>query len=210
LIAYTIEAAKRCGLIDRVIVSTDDEEIAEVAKRYGAEIPFMRPAELAIDFAKPESTLKLVVEWLEKNENYKVDIVVYLQVTDIFRSKGIIGKVVKKLLENESLDSVFAAVETHKNFWRKKDGKFYRLAADIPYGTARQKREPLYREDTGIACATRARFIKQDRRIGDNIDVVINKAEFSFIDIHDPIDLWLAEKCIQKIKKDNQENLYEL
>jgi len=210
LIAYTIEPAKRCGLIDRVIVSTDDKEIADVAKKCGAEVPFMRPADLAADFVPPEPCLKQAVEWLEKNENYKTDIVVYLQPTDIFRSKGIIERVIRKLLENENLDSVFAAVKTHKNFWRIKDGKFYRLAADIPYGMPRQKREALYREDTGVACATRVRFIKEGRRIGDNVGVVINEAEFSFIDIHDPSDLWLAEKCIQKIKEDNQENLYEI
>jgi len=201
LIAYTIEAAKRCNLIDRVIVSTDDDEIAKVAREYGAETPFKRPPELATDTATPETALKHTIEWLEQNENYKTDIVVYLQPTDLFRPKGIIYEVVKKLLENEKLDSVFAAVTTHKNFWRKKEDKFEKLAADIPYGASRRLREPLYREDTGIALATRAEFIKQGRRIGDNVDVVVNPLEFSFLDIHDEIDLWLAEKCIENLKE---------
>ncbi len=210
LIAYTIEAAKRCSLIDRVIVSTDDDEIAKVAREYGAETPFKRPAELSTDEATPEPCLKHAVEWLEKNENYKTDIVVYLQITDIFRPKGMICEAVKKLLDNENLDSVFAAVTTHKNFWRKKEDKFEKLAADIPCGISRQKREPLYREDTGIVCATRIQFIKQGRRIGDRVDVVINEDEFSFLDIHDLIDLWLAEKCIEKLKETNDFDLYEL
>jgi len=210
LIAYTIEAVKRCNLIDRVIVSTDDDEIAKVAREWGAETPFKRPAELSTDTATPEPCLKHAVEWLEENENYKTDIVVYLQITDLFRPKGLICKVIKKLIENDNLDSVFAAVTTHKNFWRKKDGKFYRLAADIPYGVSRREREPLYREDTGIACATRVNFIKQERRIGNNIDVVVNDLEFSFLDIHDEVDLWLAEKCIEKLKEIGQYELYEL
>ena len=210
LMAYTIEAAKRCGLVDRVIVSTDDEEIAEVSKKYGAEVPFIRPAELSTDSALAEPCLKHAIEWLEKNENYKTDIAVYLQITDIFRPKGIIEKVVRKLLENDDLDSVFAAVKTHKNFWRNKDGKFIRLASDIPYGVPSQVREPLYREDTGVALATRAEFIKQGRRIGDKIDIVINETEINFVDIHDEFDFWLAEKCIEKLKEDGRINFYEL
>ncbi|MDP2947541.1 MAG: acylneuraminate cytidylyltransferase family protein [Nanoarchaeota archaeon] len=210
LIAYTIEAAKRCSLIDRVIVSTDNDEIVKVAKEYGAETPFRRPAELATDTALAEPCLKQVVEWLEKNENYKTDMVVYLQITDIFRRKGIIEEAVRKLIENENLDSVFAADTTHKNFWREKNKEFTRLASDIPYGLPRQKREPLYREDTGLVCATRANFIKQGRRIGDKIDVVINEVDFSFIDINNETDLWLAEKCIERLKKENRIGLYEL
>ncbi len=210
LIAYTITAAKKCNLIDRVIVSTDNEEIAEVSKKYGAEVPFMRPAELSNDTALAEPCLKHAVEWLEQNENYKTDIVVYLQITDVFRPKGIIEKVIRKLLENDKLDSVFAAVKTHKNFWRNKDRKFSRLAPDIPYGVPSQQREPLFREDTGVALATRAEFIKQGRRLGDKIDVVLNESEINFVDIHDEFDFWLAEKCIEKLKEIKKDNLYEL
>lgn len=210
LIAYAIKAAKNCPLVSRVILSTDDEEIAKVGKEWGAEIPFMRPEELAGDDIRPEAVLKDVLEQLEKREDYKTDVVVYLQPTDLFRPKGIVGQVVQKLLDNPNLDSVFAAATTHKNFWRKKDGKFERLAADIPYGVSRWIREPLYREDTGIALATKAEFIKEERRIGDNVDVIINPLEFSFIDIHDPMDLWLAETVIQKLKEEDKLKEYEI
>jgi CMP-N-acetylneuraminic acid synthetase len=210
LMAYTILAAKRCSLIDRVILSTDDDEIAGIARKYGAETPFKRPSELATDTSLAEPCLKHAIEWLEENENYKTDIVVYLQITDIFRRKGIIEETVKELMENKNLDSVFAADITHKNFWRKKDEEFFRLAFDIPYGLPRQKREPLYREDTGIACATRAEFIKKGKRIGNKIGVVINNVDFSFVDINTESDFWLAEKCIEKLKEVNKYNLYDL
>lgn len=210
LIAYSIKAAKNCPLVSRVILSTDDEEIAKVGKEWGAEVPFMRPAELAVDDAKPISALKDVVERLEKEENYKTDIVVYLQPTDLFRPKGVVCQVVQKLIDNPELDSVFAAATTHKNFWRKKEGKFEKLAADIPYGVSRWIREPIYREDTGIALATKAEFIKKERRIGDNVDVIVNPLEFSFVDIHDPMDLWLAETIIQKLKETGELKNYEI
>ena len=82
LIAYTIEAAKNCPFIDRVIVSTDDPKIAEVSKRFKAEVPFIRPAELAGDSIPTEPVLKHAVEWLENNENYKTDVVVFFQLTE--------------------------------------------------------------------------------------------------------------------------------
>jgi CMP-N,N'-diacetyllegionaminic acid synthase len=197
LIAYTIEAAKRCSLIDRVIVSTDDNEIAEVAKRYGAEVPFKRPKELAGDMVPTEPVLTHAVEWLEKNESYKTDIVVFLQSTDIPRTKGLIEKVIKRLLDDDSLDSVFVGTETRKNYWREKDGNWQRLASDIPPYGPRQLKPSLYREDTGLACATRVKFIKQGRRVGDKIDIIVNSSEFS-IDINEPIDFWLAEKYWEK------------
>lgn len=67
MIAYSIEAALQSGYFDKVIVSTDDEEIAEVAKAYGAEVPFMRPAELANDYAGTLPVIKHAVEWFEEN-----------------------------------------------------------------------------------------------------------------------------------------------
>lgn len=67
MIAYSIEAALQSGCFDKVIVSTDDEEIAEVAKAYGAEVPFMRPAELANDYAGTLPVIKHAVEWFEEH-----------------------------------------------------------------------------------------------------------------------------------------------
>lgn len=195
LIAYTIDAAKQCSLINRVIVSTDDPEIMSIAREYGAEVPFVRPRELAQDDTPTEPVLKHAVEWLEKNENYRVDVVVFLQPTDVFRKKWMIQEVVRRILANKDLDSVFVATKTHKNYWRNVDGQWIRLAPDIAYGP-RQKREHLYREDTGLACATKAEFIRQGRRIGNRVDIVINSDELPFVDIHDDLDLWLAEKII--------------
>lgn len=210
LIGYTIEAAKRCKLIDRVIVSTDDDEIAGIAKKYGAEVPFKRPIALAQDLTPTEPVLKHAVEWLEKNEAYKPDIIVFLQTTDIFRTKGLIEKTVRKLLDNKKLDSVFVVTESRKNFWRKKEEKWLRLAFDIPPYGPRQLKKPLYREDTGLACATRVKFIKKGQRVGNRIDVVVYDGNLSFLDIHDEFDFWLAGKCIEKLKEENQYSLYEL
>ncbi|MGX5913510.1 cytidylyltransferase domain-containing protein [Aliidiomarina sp. Khilg15.8] len=86
LIAWTIEAAIQSGCFDRVIVSTDDEKIAEISRQYGAEVPFMRPPELANDTATSDSVIKHVVEWLEENSNTEVKTVALLQPTSPLRT----------------------------------------------------------------------------------------------------------------------------
>ena len=200
LIAYSIEAAKSSVYVDRVLVSTDDSEIARVATQYGAEVPFLRPAELAQDLTPTEPVLKHAVEWLEANEGYRADIVLFLQPTDIFRKRSMIDGVIKALVEDARVDSAFVAHPTHKHFWRKNGLGYIRLAADMTYGP-RQTREPLYREDTGLALATRAALIKQGRRIGEHVVIIPNADEASSIDIHTDFDFWLAERAILERKR---------
>lgn len=206
LIAYTIEAAKDSELIDRIIVSTDDKKIAEIAKEYGAEVPFMRPEELATDRASSESYLKHAVNWLEENEDYKVDIVVYLQLTDLFRKKGMIDKTIKKLLNDKKLESCFVAFETHKKYWEKEEGNWTRLTAK-GHGP-RQEAKYVYREDTGIACATRVKIVKKGMRLGDNVEIIKNNDDFSGIDIHEKDDLWLAEQVVKREREKEDSKYY--
>lgn len=196
LIAYSIEAANKSKYVDRIIVSTDSQEIANIAIENGAEVPFIRPSNLADDDATSEIALKHAVEWLSDHENYKVDIVVYLQTTDLFRTKTMIDDCIEVLLNQPKIDSSFMGLEVHKNYWRKVDGKFKRLAADIPYGIPRQQREPLYREDTGLALATRSSVILAGNRIGNNVHIIPYEQKVDFIDIHTEFEKWLTEILI--------------
>ena len=68
MIAWSIEAAKACGCFDRVLVSTDDQEIADIAQQWGAEVPFMRPPELSDDYTGTIPVIRHAIEWLQKNE----------------------------------------------------------------------------------------------------------------------------------------------
>jgi pseudaminic acid cytidylyltransferase len=74
LIAYSIEAAQKSGCFDRILVSTDDLEIAEVAKYYGAEVPFMRPVEISDDFATTLDVMKHAISWCQENEMFVVNV----------------------------------------------------------------------------------------------------------------------------------------
>lgn len=195
LIAWTIEAARQCPLVDWVIVSTDDAEIASVAQEFGAAVPFMRPAELASDTASTESVLMHAVEWIEGHESKSYDILVYLQVTDPFRSKNIIERVVRALIDNPDLDSVFAARPEHKNYWTYQDGQYRPLGRHcyLP----RQQKPLIFREDTGTALATRIDVIKQGRRIGERVEIIPHEGVGDEVDIHDEFDLWLANQIIE-------------
>ena len=110
MIAWTIEAAKNSGIFDRIILSTDDQEIADVAKKYGAEVPFMRPVELAQDATPHMPVLKHAVETLKEKENYQADFVAILQPTTPFREPKHF-KEAQELLEKTGADSVISVAE---------------------------------------------------------------------------------------------------
>jgi CMP-N-acetylneuraminic acid synthetase len=195
LLAYAIEPALASPLVDRVIVSTDDEAIASAARALGAETPFLRPATLSDDQATTEAALQHAVGWLDDHEGYHAEIVVFLTCTAVFREPAWINEAVSRLIANPALDTVFVGLRTHKNFWRAVDGRYVRLAADIPYGS-RQNREPLYREETPTACATRADLVRAGRRVGPNVDIIATDDDRVMLDVHSEFDLWLAEKVL--------------
>ena len=89
LIAWSIAAAKQSELVTRIIVSTDDEEIAAVAREYGAETPFLRPAEFAQDNTTDLPVFEHALQWLEENEDYQPEIVIQLRPTSPIRPQGI-------------------------------------------------------------------------------------------------------------------------
>ncbi len=118
LIAWSILSAKESNL-DRVIVSADSEEIIDVAKKYGAETPFIRPNELAQDSVGMEPVLRHAYEWLKKNEGYEPDAIMLLQSTSPLRQSFHINEMIG-LFEKSGADSVVAVNETpanHTPYW---------------------------------------------------------------------------------------------
>jgi len=110
LIAYSIDAAKESGVVDRIVVSTDDAEIAEVSKAYGAEIPFLRPAELSGDTATSEDAIRHAIEWLRNEEGYSPDYLLLLQPTIPFRTGEDI-RTAFALLRDKQADAVVSMEE---------------------------------------------------------------------------------------------------
>jgi N-acylneuraminate cytidylyltransferase len=111
LIAYSIAAATQSKLVTRTIVSTDDEEIAAVARQYGAETPFLRPAEFAQDNTTDLPVFQHVLSWLKENEGYVPDVVVQLRPTSPVRPLACVDDAVNMLLSHPDTDSVRGVVE---------------------------------------------------------------------------------------------------
>jgi CMP-N-acetylneuraminic acid synthetase len=119
LIAYTIKSAQESGVFDKIILSTDDPKIAEVAKKYGCDVPFIRPAELAQDGTPHLPVMQHAVEWLKENENYNPDFVTILQPTAPLRQSWHIKEALGLLLKQKA-DSVVAVTEIpghHSPYW---------------------------------------------------------------------------------------------
>lgn len=195
LIDYTISAARNASVIDRIFVSTEDNEIAEKSKELGAEI-LNRPTRLADDITSSNAVLAQACEFLAE-QGAAPDIVVYLQATDIFRPTGLIERCVEAVANSSHIDSAFAAYDEHKNFWLDPENPQRILPLnDRP----RQTKPSLYREDTGLACAIRFDTLRHVGRIGNTPHIVPHAEEFAKIDIHTEEDLWMAEMVVRKFE----------
>ena len=198
LIARPVRQAIASGAVGTVLVTTDDEEIARAARAAGAVVPFLRPPELAQDLTTTEDTLKHALLTYEQMVERKFEIAVFLTATDIFRDPAWIREAVETLRSRPELESVFSGHKTHKNFWeRQDDGSWVRVRPWMAVYSSRQVRRPIVREDTGLACASRARLWREGRRIGDRVEILVNDDAFTGIDIHEDDDLQLAEAALR-------------
>jgi len=196
LIAWSIEAALESPLVDRLIVSTDDPEFAAIAREHGADAPFLRPNGISGDTSTVEETLIHTIDWVHENDDKNYGVILLLQVTDVFRNRSIVTEVIQTLLDDPALDSVFAAKPDFKNYWTLQDSSFVQICdhGHIP----RQQRQPIFREDTGVALATRIGVIRHGTRIGKNVKILSHENPGDFIDIHTEYDLWLANVLLDQ------------
>ncbi len=198
LVARVVRHALEASTVDKVLLTTDDEQIAEAGLRAGAEVPFLRPPDLAQDLSTTEETLQHALLSYEEYAKQKFDICVFLSPTDIFRKSEWIDEAVSTLDENPQLDSVFCGYKTHKNYWELDEaGNWTRLRDWMAKYASRQVRRTIVREDTGLACASRAQLWRMGKRIGDNVHIIITEDDFTSIDIHTEEDLFLAEKALE-------------
>ena len=114
LIAHTIDLAKKCPSIDRVIVSTEDPEIAGIAGEYGAEVPFIRPEALAQDSSPKLPVLQHAVNYLQSQENYHPDIIVDLDPTSPLRTVEDVETCIRMVRE-AGTDNVFSVTQSRRN-----------------------------------------------------------------------------------------------
>ena len=151
LIAYSIEQALQSRWITRVIVSTDDEEIASVSRSFGAETPFLRPAEYAQDLSIDLEVFQHALSWLRDQEGYTCDLVVHLRPTGPVRRVDVIDQAIQEMLnhpEADALRSVSVPPLTPYKMWRISDGTLQPLLSvpglAEPYCMPRQTLPEVY------------------------------------------------------------------
>lgn len=212
LIAYSIAAGKAAKNVNRLLVSTDDEEIASIAKDYGAEIPFLRPTELSQDDTPDLPVFQHALSWLEENEGYHPDILVQLRPTSPLRRTIHIDHAVQRLLEHPEADSVRTVCVPFQNpykMWRiGEDGFLHTLLTfDMPepYNLPRQALPDVYWQTGYVDAAWTDTIQGKNSMTGDNILPLIIGAE-EWIDIDSPHDWRRAERLLE----DGEINLGEL
>ncbi|BAJ62680.1 acylneuraminate cytidylyltransferase [Anaerolinea thermophila] len=195
LIAYSIAAGVQAESVTRVIVSTDDEEIATVAREYGAEVPFLRPEELAQDQTLDLPVFQHALRWLEEHEGYRPEVVVQLRPTSPVRPPHLVDEAVRILLEHPEADSVRGVVPAGQNphkMWRidPQSGMMKNLldvpGVDEPYNAPRQILPPVYWQ-TGHIDAIRPRVIHGGSMSGRIILPVMVDPAYT-VDIDTPKD----------------------
>lgn len=207
LIAYSIECAHDSALIRRVIVSTDDEEIAEVARQYGAEVPFMRPKELAEDLTPDLPVFQHALRWLKEEEGTMPDLVVDLRPTGPLRRTGTVDRAIRLILEHpeaDSLRSVRWPSQTPYKMWRvSSEGYLEPLVSldgfEEPYNMPRQILPEIFWQN-GYIDVVRPRVILEENRMSGR-KILPFVVEEDYIEIDYEENFQKAEKRIEAMRQ---------
>jgi CMP-N-acetylneuraminic acid synthetase len=208
LIAYSIAAGLASELVSRVVVSTDDEEIARIALQYGAQTPFLRPAELSQDHTADLPVFQHALEWLDENEGYRPEIVVQLRPTSPFRRVSHIDQAIYRLLERPEADSVRTVCMPFQNpfkMWRIRPDGFMQLLLGAsllgaeypePYNMPRQLLPEVFWQTGYVDVAWADTILNKASMTGQRIlPLVIDPSEW--IDIDSPDDWRRAERLLE-------------
>lgn len=205
LISYVISAFKKSKSVGKIVCTTDSPKIAEMAKKYGAEAPFLRPAELAQDASPVYPALVHAVKTLEETQNYKPDYIVLLQPTYPFVKPDQIDRAVKLAMDKKA-DSVITAVvldhdchpynireilpDARIKFWKEEEHYKY---------PSRQMKPKFYK--FGNLFVTSYRTLMNKGKLEGEKNYAIEIPKIDAFDINDREDLEIAEIFIKKLKK---------
>jgi len=206
LIAWTIECALASNL-DRVIVSTNDEEIKAIAENYGAEVPFIRPDNLSDSYSGIEPVLKHSYEYLKEVEKYEADILVMLLPTSPFRHVKDVNIAIKMYINNEvtSVVSVIKAEANVNPHWMLvENGKDIRLFNGKSLSNIQERRQDLpeafIRNDFVYVLNPKNLYETKPNLYGDNVNLFKISEHRYDIDINTEKDFAIAEAIFGKLE----------
>jgi len=203
LLAWSVEAAKKSGMVDRVVVLTDSEEYARIGREHGAEVPFLEPADLATDTSHVFFALKHLLEELEQREGYVPDYVVLLEPTAPARRPQHVGQLLKVLVDAKA-DAAFAVREVpggfnaHWQFYVSEDG-VPKITTGETVGNIIRRRQLLPKTYArgGSIYACKPSLLRKDNpdMYGDNTRVMIVDPKY-MVDLDTLEDWAIAEKQV--------------
>jgi N-acylneuraminate cytidylyltransferase/CMP-N,N'-diacetyllegionaminic acid synthase len=203
LVAYPILAAKKAKLIKRIVLSTDSKKIAKIGKKYGAEVPFLRPKKLATDNSMVMDTYFYTIEKINKNEKSNINEFVVLSPTSPLRTANDIDKAIKifKKKKADSLISVKAA--SYPIGWNNviaTNGKLKPLNSNLDVVDNRQKLKKTF-INNGAVFIFKHSLLKKNRKYILKNTYPYVMSEKSSIDIDNELDFQIAKMLIEKNKK---------
>jgi len=203
LIYYTIKAALESKFLARVILSTDHDEIIEIGRKYGVEVPFRRPKELAKDDTPTIDVIIHALNFLEENEGFSPDIIVILEPTSPLRQAEDIDNAIRKHIETDA-DSVVSVTKT--DHWHPIRAKkienniLYDYCLEEQEGVRRQDLPPVYFRNGAFYSVKREVLMNEHKLYGRVTRPYIMPPERS-IDINEEIDFKVAEVLLLKVQK---------
>ena len=192
LIAYTIKDALAVAGVTKVFVNTDDPEIREISTHYGAEVPFLRPKELARDNSKLEDATKYARDWYKKNENFIPDIEIIMSPTHPFRRRNLINNALESGFDDPeifNLGSIATANVTVDNYWFKSKGHLQPFCGSA---NVKGKRIVFYRS----AFSFNIVFCCRSNLLNRRVPIMLNDIES--IDIDEPKDFEIARMVVSE------------
>jgi CMP-N,N'-diacetyllegionaminic acid synthase len=212
LLSYSIAAAKNSRHVNRIVVSTDSDAIADVAKREGAEVPFRRPVEISQSDSTELQAMEHALSWFRDTEAYEPDLVVLLRPTSPFRTTATIDRAVELLVNDPSAHCVrtvrLCSEHPHKMWVMDKEAK--RIRSLIPveqklpeaHTLSYQLLPTVYIQNASMDVFWPSNVWKLHSTTGTEIIPLIND-EFESVDINSEIDFLLAETLIARMKQEN-------
>ena len=202
LIVYTIEAAKKSKYINRIVVSTDSGEIADIAKQFDAEVPFLRPGGISKADSTEIEFFNHALDWFVKNENYIPDLIVLLYPTSPFRKAESIDKAIEEMLkypEADSLRSIRLCSEHPYKMWTIEDGYLrpFIKGSDFNIHTLSYQLLPTVYIQNASIYITKPSTIKNKKSPTGNIIIPFIMDEIESIDINSPLDFAFTEMILK-------------
>lgn len=176
LIAYSIAAAQLAGSIDRIIVSTDSREYAEIAREYGAEVPFLRPDEISSDTSTDYDFVRHLLDWMSCNEGRMPEYLVHLRPTTPLREANYIDAAIERLTQDnnatalrsvhEMSESAYKAFEIDGNYLKSVGSNSFDLDT---FNDPRQRFNKTYQAN-GYVDIIKTKYVIENKKLhGDHV-----------------------------------------